>query len=747
MTYQEFIQRYPHDPKNVFKYGGQGVIFKSEDLNKNGLAVAIKRGEVREGNDKYSILKEFTLGKTLSHPNLAEYHDVYRIHTELGYFDYGIMEFIENGTNLDDFIKTFPSEKKIREVLRGILEGVKYLHANGVIHRDLKPNNILIKYERGRAVPKIIDFGVSKELSSSATSASAVIGTFEYMAPEQISPLPGQSMQPNTDLWTFGVIVYRMFTGEAPFGSVADGDTTEKIQNNILDARVPEDIQYVMEPYKTLIESCLVRDTQKRLDSVESALEILEGRAVPAPNRDPIPEPVSIPEPAVALGATVVEQEEVVKPKSNSGKKSPPPKRPKSRALPIGIATVLALILSVGGYFFYQDYQARQEAKNDLDRAKDHYLNAEYEQTLAILEEYQNSEYFTPYATYLMGEMYYHGYNGIVDVNYEEAHHYFEDAAAEDIGEAMLHLGDMHTYGHYYEQNASEGNNWYKKARKFLEKEENAEIATAQSALGDLYSNGSGTNRNYNKAIDGYKKAAELGFSYAQTQLGNMYHYGLGASEDHGEAFKWYQESAAKGDPSGEYYMGVCYATGVSVKVDDKEAIDWYRKAAEKGYANAQIEVGNYYYNGSGGLEKSMESAFEWFLKAGEQGNPQGQYNVGYMYRFGRGVDKSLETAFTWYEKSAVQGYARGENAVGYLYDEGIGVKEDDKKAVDWYRKAAYQEFGTGQFNLAYMFENGNGIRMNLDSALYWYEQAQNNGNESAADAVRRIEFIKSLDE
>ena len=275
MDYDTFIQRYEHNPKEHLRFGGKGEVYKGFD-HKRGFEVAIKRAQVKSGQDRYSVFNEFELGKTLIHPNLAKYFDVYRLPTKLGTFDYGIMEFIEDGANLDDFIITFPDEAAIDSVLIGILEGLSYLHQNRVIHRDIKPNNILIVNLHSHPSPKIIDFGVSKELKSSETAASAIVGTFEFMAPEQINPKPNQKMKPNVDLWSFGVLVYRIFTGEMPFGSVDNGDTRDEIYNRVLDAKVPTDVENVPEPYQSLIKLCLVKEPSKRVKSAGPLIRILK---------------------------------------------------------------------------------------------------------------------------------------------------------------------------------------------------------------------------------------------------------------------------------------------------------------------------------------------------------------------------------------------------------------------------------------------------------------------------------------
>lgn len=275
VTFEEFMMRYQHDPKAPLHRGGQGLVYRGKD-NLTGAEIAIKRAQVKPNNEKYSVLNEFRLGRGLVHPNLAKYYDSYRINTHTGTYDYGIMEFVGEGANLDDFLLTFPEEPVIQKVLIDILEALSYLHASRVIHRDLKPNNILVDRLHKSPTAKIIDFGVSKELRSDETSASAIVGTYEYMAPEQISPRRGQKMRPNVDIWAFGVITYRLFTGHMPFGSIEEGTPRDQISNRVLDAKIPTLIQQVPDPYRTIITSCLVKDPKERIQTASRIIKMLK---------------------------------------------------------------------------------------------------------------------------------------------------------------------------------------------------------------------------------------------------------------------------------------------------------------------------------------------------------------------------------------------------------------------------------------------------------------------------------------
>lgn len=790
LTYQDFLQRYPYDPNTPLRVGGQGAVYCSADTL-TGRAVAIKRAQVVQDKtgEKYSVYKEFKLGKSLNHPNLATYYDAFRFHdTGMGVFDFGVMEYIEGGTNLDDFLKTFPSEAQIKSVLIGILKGLGFLHQQNVIHRDLKPNNILVDTTTGTPTAKIIDFGVSKELSSSDTVASAIVGTFEYMAPEQINPLPGQKMIHNLDLWCFGVIVYRIFTGEMPFGSIEDGHTREEIQNRVLDARIPSDVNIIPQPYRQIVERCLVRDVQRRIGSTEELLDIISRPTEAAPE---------ILTPLAAAPSALEEQPAPIFSPSSYGRK-------KKKTLVWAGAVVLAVV--IGAFFGFRFWQENR-VKGLLERANELYLGSDYAEAYRILDENKDSPWFTPHASFLLGEILYHGYDPIQE-DKERAKVLFQKAVDGEIPEGYLHLADMYEEA----KDSVKAQEQRALAVSALEKD-NSSRTTAMAALADLYTLEKDTVYR-GKARNLYLSAANKGFTYAMWQTGQYYLNGWGGSKDPQEAYNWYERSATKGDPAGMTLLGNAYDTGVGVEIsppdaliwyekaaakknpdglvrlgdyyllgkaglvkneskaieyyrqaaekdhpaalyslgyvyhsglgvgkDQKEAFDWYKKAADKNYSPALLELANYYENGWGGLKKDNKQAFAYCKRAADEGYSSAQYQLGNYYRSGKGTPKNNAKAFSCYQDAAKQGHLNAQNGLGYLYDQGIGVGENDKEAVRWYKTAAYAGHPTGQYNLAFMYEFGNGIRMNYDSAHHWYMQAFKNGMQEGREAAIRVEI------
>ena len=121
----------------------------------------------------------------------------------------------------------------------------------------------------------------------------------------------------------------------------------------------------------------------------------------------------------------------------------------------------------------------------------------------------------------------------------------------------------------------------------------------------------------------------------------------------------------------------------------------------------------------------------EWTPLA-EQGNAIAQYNLGLMYRKGRGVPQDDKTAVKWYRLAAKQGDALAQTNLGYMYKNGIGVPQNYKIAVKWYRLAAKQGFAKAQYNLGVMYEKGYGVSQDYKTAVKWYSLAAKQGDAYA---------------
>lgn len=195
-------------------HGAMGVVYKAVDPT-IGRPVAIKTirldhtlGSEQLENLKERFLREAQVAGQLSHPGIVTIYDV----VEKGGHLYIAMEYIE-GQELSRFCtkEALLKPRQATKIIAHICHALDYAHKHGVVHRDIKPSNIMLLKD-GR--PKIMDFGITKMISSDATQTAAMLGTPSYMSPEQIDL---EKVDGRSDLFSVGAMFYELLCGQRPF--------------------------------------------------------------------------------------------------------------------------------------------------------------------------------------------------------------------------------------------------------------------------------------------------------------------------------------------------------------------------------------------------------------------------------------------------------------------------------------------------------------------------------------------------
>ena len=191
--------------------GGMAVVYKARDtlLNRR-VTVKMLRSEYTSDEEFVSrFRREAQAVAKLSHPNIVSVYDV----GQEGDIHYIVMEYIE-GRNLKEIIKEqgkLPASRAAN-IAGHICDGLQDAHENGIIHRDIKPHNILVT-DNGRV--KVTDFGIAQMMSSvTVTDSSTIVGSVHYFSPEQAK---GESAGVKSDIYSAGVVLYEMVTGKVPF--------------------------------------------------------------------------------------------------------------------------------------------------------------------------------------------------------------------------------------------------------------------------------------------------------------------------------------------------------------------------------------------------------------------------------------------------------------------------------------------------------------------------------------------------
>ena len=254
--------------------GGMGEVYRARDT-RLGRDVAIKiiRRAFRDEREHVARFeREARVLASLNHPHIGVVHGL----EEVDGFPALVMELVE-GEDLAARLARGPLRMaEALDVARQVAEALEAAHAQGIVHRDLKPANIK---RRPDGAVKVLDFGLAKPLADTAsvTQTGLIGGTAAYMSPEQAR---GDALDPQADIWSFGVVLFELLTGVSPFAHKTTADTLASVLSAAPDySRLPPD---TAPSVRRLIRRCLEKDRRRRLKHIGDARIELEEALSPS---------------------------------------------------------------------------------------------------------------------------------------------------------------------------------------------------------------------------------------------------------------------------------------------------------------------------------------------------------------------------------------------------------------------------------------------------------------------------------
>lgn len=749
-----------YEPENILGAGGFGIVFLCRHrFSKARIVIkALRTDELDRNLDE--VFAEASALEELDHPSIIRLRDC-------GFADphqtrpYLMMDYFE-GTPLEEVVRQNGplSAEEVRQMARQMAEGMLAAHECSILHRDLKPGNVLVRKGPGGWQVKLIDFGLAlrrQVVHSTLSHADAlaqtmlgnsIAGTLDYAAPEQLGKLPGRKVGSASDIFGFGkTLCYALFRTPLP---------TPRHWKGLNDDALIE-----------LLENCIEEDPSGRLTSFKQVLERLtSATTVPATAVIP-PLPTPLVSPPTQGQSQTTSNTPTPTPRREEKKPDREERRPVIPNLSlddpvwrptesqadddIPVLQPVGQSLPVNDPGLAQDLRDCEAAAN-RDRGWEFIRNRAAEYWFMWKEAAQRGSFGGQFLYAWCLQL-----GAGTEKDIPEAIRLYRMAADQGYGPAMNNLGDLYYHGTAVPRDDAEAIRWYRMA---VQKGN----ACAANTLGVMYQNGRGLAKNIAEAAKLYREAAEKGHALARYNLAILYRDGNGVAKSYPEAARWFRLAADQGDPDamanlGWFYreghgvtkdykeaarwykmaadlglpyaldsLGWLYQYGLGVKQDYAEAVKLYRQAAEKGDANAMNNLGRCLQNGWG-IQRDYEQAVHWYRQSGEKGNAMALNNLGSLYRSGLGVTQDYAEAMRLFQKAAEKGNLSSMDNIGSLYQNGQGVPKNDAEAAKWFRRAADKGHANGQNNLGRCYQYGWGLAQDLAEAARWYRLAAEQGN------------------
>jgi serine/threonine protein kinase len=775
-------QKIPHIPGykivKVIGEGGMGIVYLAiQSVLDRKVALKVTLPSLAEMDESFTkrFVREAKATAALNHPNIITIFDA-------GVYEnssYMAMEYIPTGT-LADLEGSALSHEKICELFIGICRGLSAAHNAGFVHRDIKPDNILID---ANGHPQVTDFGIVKSLGTKNTAitlAGGTIGTPQYMSPEQIK---AEKLDGRSDLYSVGVMMYNLLEGHVPFYD----ETPSAVYIKHVTTTAPP-LSKKNSSYQAIIKKLLRKDPENRyLDALELIKALQDLRAsgfkvvksaesqvsqdVTAVNPDDIPDEKNvvprIKTKTITGAPTVVAKATFQEDTEYSGKA-------KIENKVKAIIAVASLIVVVGLYFIVNKISSNSDDSGNQQRLIAKEKRSQEHQTYWDKAKQANS--IASYQRYI--NKYPQGSYKDEAVNQQNLIKQSEQKvdtpklALEDIVDKVKNSNQEVVIGTKEPSIGSDNlenspEQIFDKEIIDLPKENNTvteELAaelTPQNKINDrstvnddppaktttvleekinnllvladadiksfkfLKPNNDNAYEKLNKILtidpqnfEAKKRVLEIVKSYLS--LSNS------ASGDNIKTAQVYINNAIN---IRKDYLNKGYADDDFLGVSDVVSMQNLRKAEAKLNETSrknELAAANKIKQRQIELQNQEDKRKQELAAANNTNlvSPEDFYKEG-LKAYNK---EDYKTAEKWYLKAALQNHAASQDSLGSMYFEGRGMKKNIKKALEWYQKSADQEYAKGQDHMGLMYYNGYGVNRNFKKSFDWFRKAANQG-------------------
>ena len=664
--------------------GGMGVVYLAEHLMLGGnAALKFLAGDL--GKDP-KFIKRFRMearaAHQLRHPNIVEVTDLDQ--SEDGSL-FIAMEYVAGKSlrgALDEERSGF-SVPRALELARGIVSGLAAAHAHGTVHRDVKPENVLLAHTaNGRELPKVLDFGIAA-MADSATQSNMTRGlllTPSYAAPEQWMEMPAAEMDGRTDLYALGCVFFEMLTGRTPFH--AHNMESCRRQHMEETPRLPSELRPELADWTGLdglVMRLLAKNRDDRPQDAE-ALSLLDSVQI-APGQEwqktvaasawerpqtiseegqgwqtavPVPRAQSVSQPVFQQVSQPVIQ-------------APKPASQKIPGWVWGALAVVVVMTAAAGFaaVHYFAPKPQSELSQSLnpsvaDQARETKAQAD---SAAVNVNKRSCDLGSAAGCLELGNVYRDGV-GVTADKAKAAQFY---SRAKELFQADCMKGDQASCASLKnlqppnslngandkpasppEQNPTQANNTRPSVvlpSAVKPPAQQPSIAEIEQQAVSLYGQ-----KRFSEANPLLDKACTGGSGEACKDLGNMYRDGTSVGKDGLRAASLYSKSCSTSPPKGCTNLGVMYHNGDGVAQNDARAGDLYSRACDAGDGIGCANLGNSYWNGSGVAQDDTHAA-ALYSRACDIGNGAGCSSLGLCYGTGRGVGKDPANAKKYFTK------------------------------------------------------------------------------------------------